>query len=188
LMLATPAFGLGINKADIRVVFHGEIPGSIEAYFQEAGRAGRDGLDAYSYLFYEEDDVSIQMDFLKWASPEPEFIMRVYRLLENNKDQVKAGGLDYLRKQLNFYNSRDYRLETALNLLERYGFIEVQRTAKWPEWVCIEEPQGELLDPVLYEKRLKQQQKKLLQMVQLTKNEDMSSTIEEYFKNEDPLS
>ncbi len=185
LMLATPAFGLGINKSDIRAVIHGEIPGSIEAYYQEAGRAGRDGLPAFGYLLYDEDDVSIQMDFLKWASPEPEFIFRVYRLLEKHVDQVKAGGLDYLRGQLHFYHSRDFRLETALNLLERFGFIE---KTKDDNWVCIEEPQGELVDERIHALRLKAQQKKLLQMVQLTRSEDMSSTIERYFQDEDTLS
>jgi len=184
VMLATPAFGLGINKQDIRVVFHGEIPGSIEAYYQEAGRAGRDGLEAHGFLLYDEDDVSIQMDFLKWASPEPEFILRVYRLLEKHVDQVKAGGLDYMRKQLHFYHSRDFRLETALNQLERYGFIETPRHG---EWIAVEEPTGDLVDPVLHAKRMKAQQHKLLQMVQLTRSENMSQTIEDYFKNENPL-
>jgi len=179
LILATPAFGLGINKPDIRVVFHAEIPGSIESYYQEVGRAGRDGHEAFGYLLYDEDDVSIQMDFLKWATPEPEFILRVYRLLETNADKVKMGGLDYLRQQLNFYNKRDFRLETSLNLLERYGFIEV---AGPNEWKCVEDPTGELVDVELHDKRLKQQQKKLLEMVQITSLENPRERIEEYFK------
>ncbi|MBY0384211.1 RecQ family ATP-dependent DNA helicase [bacterium] len=178
LILATPAFGLGINKPDIRLVVHAEIPGSVEAYYQEVGRAGRDGKTAHGALLYDEDDVAIQMDFLKWASPEPEFILRVYRLLETHKDQVRAGGLDYLRGQLLFYHQRDFRLETALNQLERYGFIE-GRDAK--NWRCVEDPSGELVDTELHSKRLRQQQKKLLQMIELTKLEDPRPLIEEYF-------
>lgn len=178
LILATPAFGLGINKPDIRVVVHGEVPASIEAYYQEVGRAGRDGLEAHGYLLYDEDDVAIQMDFLKWTSPEPEFIYSVYRLLETNTDKVRAGGLDYLRGQLLFYHQRDFRLETALNQLERYGFIEGRDPQSWK---CIERPSGELVDEDLHKKRLVQQQKKLLQMIELTKLPDPSEKIKEYF-------
>lgn len=178
LILATPAFGLGINKSDIRVVVHAEVPASIEAYYQEVGRAGRDGLPAHGYLLYDADDVAIQMDFLKWSSPEPEFIFRVYQLLEYNMDKVRAGGLDYMRGQLLFYHQRDFRLETALNQLERFGFIE-GKDAK--TWKCLEYPNGELVDEQLHKKRLVQQQKKLLQMIELTKVPDPTPTIKEYF-------
>jgi ATP-dependent DNA helicase RecQ len=178
LMLATPAFGLGINKPDIRMVVHAEVPGSIEAYYQEVGRAGRDGLPAFAYLLYDEDDLMLQMDFIKWASPEPEFIHRVYQLLANNKDAVKAGGLEYLRGQLLFYHKRDFRLETALNLLERFGFIEGQNQQTWK---TVESPEGEIMDEVLHDKRIKQQQKKLLQMIELTREEDIKGEITKYF-------
>lgn len=178
LILATPAFGLGINKPDIRVVVHGEVPASIEAYYQEVGRAGRDGEEAHGFLLYDGDDVAIQMDFLKWASPEPEFILRVYQLLDYNMDKVRAGGLDYMRGQLLFYHQRDFRLETALNQLERFGFIE-GKDAK--TWKCVETPTGELVDSELHKKRLVQQQKKLLQMIELTKLPDPSDKIREYF-------
>ncbi len=178
LILATPAFGLGINKPDIRVVVHGEVPASIEAYYQEVGRAGRDGQEAYGYLLYDEDDVAIQMDFLKWSSPEPEFIFRVYQLLEYNMDKVRAGGLDYMRGQLLFYHQRDFRLETALNQLERFGFIE-GKDAK--TWNCLEYPNGELVDESLHKKRLVQQQKKLLQIIELSKQEDPRAVIADYF-------
>ncbi len=178
LILATPAFGLGINKADIRVVVHGEVPSSIEAYYQEVGRAGRDGIPAYGYLLYDADDVAIQMDFLKWASPEPEFIFRVYQLLEYNMDKVRAGGLDYMRGQLLFYHQRDFRLETALNQLERFGFIE-GKDAK--TWNCLEYPNGDLVNEDLHKKRLVQQQKKLLQMIELTKLPNPDEKIKEYF-------
>lgn len=178
LILATPAFGLGINKSDIRVVVHAEVPASIEAYYQEVGRAGRDGTAAHGYLLYDADDVAIQMDFLKWSSPEPEFIFRVYSLLEYNMDKVRAGGLDYMRGQLLFYHQRDFRLETALNQLERFGFIE-GKDAK--TWKCLEYPSGELVDEQLHKKRLVQQQKKLLQMIELTKMGDPNIAIKEYF-------
>lgn len=124
LMLATPAFGLGVDKSDIRLVIHAEVPGSLEAYYQEVGRAGRDGAPSHCHLFFDEDDLTIQMDFIKWANPDAGFYVRLYNLLQRNPARVEAEGLDYLRQELNFYNSRDFRLETALNMLERWGSIE----------------------------------------------------------------
>ncbi|MBX7232601.1 MAG: RecQ family ATP-dependent DNA helicase [Bdellovibrionales bacterium] len=126
LILATPAFGLGINKPNVRLVIHVEIPGSLEAYFQEVGRGGRDGKNSLCVLLYDPDDVSIQMDFIKWAHPDKKFIQTVWHLIEKNLLRVQCEGADYLRKQMLFYHSRDFRLETSMNLLERWGNIQ------WP--------------------------------------------------------
>jgi ATP-dependent DNA helicase RecQ len=65
LVLATPAFGMGIDKSNIRFVIHAEIPGSMEAWYQEIGRAGRDGDPADCVLLYEESDLLTQMEFLR---------------------------------------------------------------------------------------------------------------------------
>jgi len=81
LMVATPAFGLGIDKANVRLLIHTEVPSTLESYFQEVGRAGRDGLESSCHLLYDQDDVSIQMEFLNWYHPEPEFIRKVYTLI-----------------------------------------------------------------------------------------------------------
>jgi len=167
LILATPAFGLGINKENIRSVVHGELPGSIESFYQEIGRAGRDGDEAYCELLYDQDDITIQMDFIKWSNPDPNFITATYRLIKNNTARFKQQGLDYLRGQMNFYNKRDYRVETAVNLLKR--------------WDCIgetfQDPSGEFVEKTLFEKRIRNQNKKLLDLVQLIKSEDCRKKI-----------
>jgi len=163
IILATPAFGLGIDKENIRSIFHAEIPGSIEAYYQEIGRAGRDGLAAHCYLLFDQDDLSIQMDFVKWAHPDPGFIQALFNLLERNLDRVKAQGLDYLRTQLNFYNRRDFRLETALNQLERWECIS---STDPRELSILSAPPQEFLQESRHQEFLKNQHCKLLEILQ----------------------
>lgn len=181
LILATPAFGLGIDKEDVRSVVHFEVPGSIEAYFQEVGRAGRDGKTSNCILLYDQEDVSIQMDFLKWTNPDPEFVRSTYRLIEKNLQRVKQEGSEFLRGQLLFYNRRDFRLETAMNWLERWGSLE------WPHHdyrhlKIIQEPEGEWLDQDMYEHKKRAQNTKLLELVRWVQTEDCrSDLIYQYF-------
>lgn len=123
LMLATPAFGLGVDKPDIRGVLHFEIPGSLEAYFQEVGRAGRDGAKSYCKLLYWQEDLETQMRFIESLTPDPSYIKAVYNLLLAWQDRLKSVSLDDLRAQLSFKNKKDFRLETALNTLDRWDVI-----------------------------------------------------------------
>ena len=121
LVLATNAFGMGIDRDSIRFVMHAELPSSVESYYQEIGRAGRDGLAARCTLLYDEHDLNTQMEFIRWSNPNAEFYRRVYDLLVNDHEKVAAFGIAWLKEKLHFKQSHDHRVETVIGMLDRYG-------------------------------------------------------------------
>ena len=171
LMIATPAFGLGIDKANVRLLIHTEVPSTLESYFQEVGRAGRDGLESSCHLLYDQDDVSIQMEFLKWSHPEPEFIRKVYQLIEDNRLRINQEGFDFLREQMNFRNRRDFRVEAAVSILERWGCLEKSEDP-FP-FQCVHEPTAEQFAAENGPQILRAQNSKLLEIVRwATQNQE----------------
>ena len=82
LLCATNAFGMGVDKADLRFIVHAQIPGSVEAYHQEVGRAGRDGLPAVCELLYAQEDLAIQQEFIRWQNPDADLMMRAMSAIE----------------------------------------------------------------------------------------------------------
>ena len=121
LMLATNAFGMGVDKADIRAIVHWQIPRTLEAYYQEVGRAGRDGQGAYCELLYREEDLVIQRNFAEWANPTAEFARELIDHMVGLGDRLHAADVDTLRETFLTKNRHDGRVETVLRLLRSAG-------------------------------------------------------------------
>ncbi len=180
LVLATNAFGMGIDKADIRYIIHAEIPGSVEAYYQEIGRAGRDGEKAMCSLIYNQEDLMIHMDFIHWSNPEPSFYKKLHTLLSSDMDKINAFGAEYLKEQLVYKNRFDFRLETAMGMLERYSVISGSPQQKNLKL------QGSLprmlTDEKLHEEKIMHARTQLLSMVNYFRSEECRfSFLEDYF-------
>ena len=180
LVLATNAFGMGIDKEDIRFVLHAEVPGSMESYYQEIGRAGRDNQSSECVLLYDEADLSTQMEFLRWSNPDAEFCERVHDILVHKGEQVAAFGQEWIREQLHFKQRHDFRLETVLSLFDRYGTIEgslhplkIERVHPLPADLC---------DPLRRNEKMLRDQKKLYALVEYVNCEsDRKHFIHQYF-------
>lgn len=141
VIVATNAFGMGIDKPDVRLVVHTDLPNSIEAYFQEAGRAGRDGLRAYAVVLYSRRDNATVSRRLSDNYPLPEFIREVYDNLCYYYTMALGDGLnctfefalaDFCHK----YHLPVLPTDSALRILTRMGYIDYVEEMEYSSRLC----------------------------------------------------
>ena len=129
VMVATNAFGMGIDKPDVRLVIHIDSPDSIEAYFQEAGRAGRDGLKAYAVLLYNNADQRKLEKRIADTFPEKDYIREVYEHLAYFYQIGVGSGYNHtfefnIDQFCHTFHHFPIQVDSALKILTRAGYIE----------------------------------------------------------------
>ncbi len=142
VMVCTNAFGMGIDKPDVRVVIHHDLPDSLEAYYQEAGRAGRDGKTAYAVLLYHPADRAKAKRRVAANYPPKEYVERVYHCtcdfyqvgLGSGLDHSFALHIDELCQRMRLPILQTY---SALHLLDQAGYIRFEEEHETPPRVLI---------------------------------------------------
>src|SRR5262249_37716725 len=137
-IVATNAFGMGIDKSDIRFVVHYHIPGSIEEYYQEIGRAGRDESPARCILMFNYADTRTQQFFIDGSHPDPDFIERVYsgavRLAQDGGDLTVQGIASLIGSK------NEMAVRSALAVLEKNHIVERGRQSETAALVSLSVP------------------------------------------------
>jgi len=162
-VVATNAFGLGIDKPNIRFVIHFDLPGSVEAYTQEAGRAGRDGDLSRCILLYRMSDTRVQNYFLTGKYPDIEDVQKIFGTLEYFGGQSEGVSLADLRKISQLPLTK---LKVVLALLKKAGFIEMRARTRYGLTSNALENRELVLNLTNYDTKKSYDQSKLAMMLQ----------------------
>ncbi|MCA9303729.1 MAG: ATP-dependent DNA helicase RecQ [Phycisphaerales bacterium] len=187
VLCATNAFGMGVDKPDIRFIIHAQIPGSIEAYHQEVGRAGRDGGHSVCELLYAQEDLAIQQEFVRWQNPSADLLMatlsaiearfadtefhsddlRVHVIGKGHAHGMGGGVMDYVLIRL-----------ADLGAIEPTGFQSEEGLVVYRFVGAVDDA---LIEPTAIEGKHRRDLMRLLDVVNLTKSCDIAASVGAYF-------
>ena len=165
VIVSTNAFGMGIDKAEVRTVIHMDLPDSLEAYFQEAGRAGRDEQKAYAVLLYNKSDATKMHKRVADTFPGKEMVIKVYEALGNYFEMGVGSGLD----RVFAFDIVDFCVKFRLPILISYNCLKILQQAGYLELTDEQDSSSRVLFTVikddLYKLKNNQEQEKLIHIL-----------------------
>jgi ATP-dependent DNA helicase RecQ len=165
VIVSTNAFGMGIDKAEVRTVIHMDLPDSLEAYFQEAGRAGRDEQKAYAVLLYNNSDATKMKKRVSDTFPGKEMVIKVYEALGNYLQLGVGSGLDAVFA----FDLADFCIKFRLPILISYNCLKILQQAGYIELTDEQDSSSRVLFTVgkedLYKLKSNTEQDKLIHIL-----------------------